>query len=107
MTRHKMTDCIISLHTDASMLGRVVCSTKPDSGRVGFPDLLEGRYYRVGRNLPQDRVCPFLFSATNFNETDRHREVGGTVVSCLHRYVDLNSCSQRSCLECLQRAPDD
>src|SRR2546426_3453890 len=102
-----MTDCIISLHTDASVLSRIVGSAKPDSGRVGFPDLLDGRYYRVGRNLPQDWVRPFPFSATNFNKTGRHREIGGTVVSCLHSYVDLNSCPQRSCLECSQRAPDD
>src|SRR5712664_3387196 len=101
-----MADCIISLHTDVSMLGRVVCSTKPDSGGIGLSDLLDGRYYRVGCNLSQDWVRPFLFSATNFYETDWHREVCRTVVSCLHRYFDLNSCSQRSCLECLQRAPD-
>src|SRR5260370_31944364 len=95
------------LPTDVSMLGRVVCSTKPDSGWVGFPDLLDSRYYRVGCNLPQDRVRPFFFSATNFNETDRHREVGTTVVSCLHRYFELDHCFLHSRFESSQCSSND
>src|SRR5207253_11410353 len=102
-----MTDCVVVFHADASVFSRVVCSTKPDSCRVGFPDLLDGRYYRVGRNLPQDRVRPFAFSASNFYETNWHREASWTMVSCLHRYFDLDPCFRHSRFESSQCSSND
>src|SRR2546422_9156311 len=101
-----MTDCIVAFHADASVFGRVVCSSEPDSGRRGFFDV-DRRHHGVSHNLSQDRVSPFFFAAANLDEADWHREAGWAMVSCLHRYLDLDPCLARPRLERPQGASND
>src|SRR6266571_7473346 len=102
-----MADCVVAFHADASVFGRVVCSSEPDGDGDGFLDPGYDGHYSISCDLSQDGGSPFCLPATNFNETNGDREGGWAMVSCLHCYLDLNISLRYARLESSQGAPND